>query len=563
MRGEFKKSVNTRLTFCTTGILFKMMQSDKNLSHITHVIVDEVHERGLESDFLLILLRDLLNSRKDIKVILMSATIESSLFSNYFGCAVFEIPGFTHPVTDVYLETILKLTNYRPRNINSKFTKRVSSEESDEENVNETDNIILKKLRRLEKDKNFMIDYGLIAHTVKYICENSSGGAILIFLPGIMEIKKCIDEIRRVLDNIWDTLQVYPLHSNLTSKEQTSVFKRLPPNKRKIVVSTNIAETSITIDDIEFVVDTGRVKEMGLKDNVLALTEGWASAAACKQRRGRAGRVKAGTAYKLFTATFSSKHMAPYTKPEILRLPLEQVCLLIKSFGIADVAQFLQRALTPPPMENVQNSMNLLEDLQALDSDHNITPLGKNISRIPADIRIAKMLIFGCIFKCLDTILCVATYLGGKSPLISSNERREEAAAAHRKFISKLSDHLTVCEAFNQWQKTKKGSKSSAWAFCEQNFVSMTVMDSMADLRKQYLDILIEIGYASKDAWKDLNANSNNEKIVKAVLLNGLEIAGIQVPSPSYVDTVGGAMAIDSSSKDVKYFANGGQFTLI
>jgi HrpA-like RNA helicase len=275
----------------------------------------------------------------------MSATIDSAVLCNYFNCKAIEIPGFTYPVTDIYLEKILADTGYRPGNLNVKLGKTsAESEEYSEDDfeIDSLDTNTTNRLLRLERHRNFKIDLGLISATVKHICQKQEEGAILIFLPGIMEIKTCISRIKEDLKsaNAGD-FEIFPLHSNLTSKEQSAVFRKMPPGKRKIVVSTNIAETSVTIDDVVFVIDTGRVKEMGLVNSVLSLTETWASSAACKQRRGRAGRVRPGFAYKLFTSKFAKRHMQSFTKPEILRLPLEKLCLQIKYMGIDKVEEFL------------------------------------------------------------------------------------------------------------------------------------------------------------------------------------------------------------------------------
>jgi HrpA-like RNA helicase len=237
-----------------------MIQNDTELSHISHVIIDEVHERGVESDFLLVLLRDLLQRRSDLRVILMSATIEASTVANYFTCPVVEIPGFTHPVQDYYLESILEELDYTPKNLVSKTKKKDAEEVDDEMEELTVGTVSLKKLVQTERDSGFQIDYELIARVVAHICSNGEAGAILIFLPGIMEIKKCIQEIKQFNNSILSELEILPLHSNLTSQEQSQVFKKMMPGKRKVVVSTNIAETSVTIDDVVFVIDTGRVK---------------------------------------------------------------------------------------------------------------------------------------------------------------------------------------------------------------------------------------------------------------------------------------------------------------
>ncbi|KAJ3272875.1 hypothetical protein HDV01_005198 [Terramyces sp. JEL0728] len=565
IRGESKQSSNTKLLFCTTGVLLRMIQGDPKLTHVSHVIVDEVHERGgntdlilVESDFLLVLLKDLLFKRKDLKVILMSATINADFFSSYFDCNSLQIPGFTHPVDNVYLEAILEKTGHVPENLSGNIKAAGTNSDSDDEFRKLFDNlsekISVKKLVGVERDPTFKIDYGLITATVNYICDNNESGAILIFLPGIMEIKKCIDRIANDLPHLSKILKIFPLHSNLTSVEQTEVFKKVSAGMRKVVVSTNIAETSVTIDDVVFVVDTGRVKEMKLVNSVLSLQELWASKAACKQRRGRAGRVQPGIVYKLYSSYYEKKYMAANSEPEILRLPLEQLCLQIKTMGVKDVMEFLGKALSPPSKENIQSALDLLEKLGAFDENGELTALGKHISKIPADVKIAKMLIYGTIFNCVDPILTIAASLSGKSPFTSPIDKREEAAQAQKKFAIHKSDHLMVVNAYDELSDLK--GKGEKFRYCDSNFISMTTMKNILDLRKQFKDILFELKYASTGEWDRININSGNPKIVKSVILAGLypNVCTIKLPKQLYDSTAQGSVAIDIKSKEIKFF---------
>jgi HrpA-like RNA helicase len=314
----------------------------------------------------------------------------------------------------------------------------------------------------------------------------------------------------------------------------------------------------VTIDDIEFVIDTGRVKEMKLINNVLSLCETWVSLSSAKQRRGRAGRVKPGHCFKLFSSFFSKKHMAKFTEPEILRLPLEQLCLQIKAMKMNDVVTFLGKALSPPPLENVRNALELLENVNALDEDQNLTPLGHHIATIPTDIRIAKMLVFGAVFHCIEPILTIATSLSGKSPFVSPADRRDEAQQAHAQFYIQKSDHLMLCKSYDDWVSVGKQGKSAQWSFCEKNFLSMTTLMTMSDLRKQFCDTLIELGYVSKERWVLLNTNSKNYNVIKAVILAGLypNIASIQMPKQLYDQTAEGAVAIAAKSNEIHFYTS-------
>jgi HrpA-like RNA helicase len=337
---------------------------------------------------LLIILKQLLSRRKDLKVVLMSATIDANLICSYFTCPMIEIPGFTYPVENRYLEDILAETDYKPE---SRKLKK-GSEKSDD--IDELGTDIAYRLNFMENALTYKIEYSLITKLVETICTSYPEGAILIFISGISEINRCIAQMSQQLSHLEDKMELLPLHSSLKSSEQQRVFKRPRAGRRKVVVATNIAETSITIDDVAYVIDTGRVKEMKLVDNVLSLQETWASKAACKQRRGRAGRVQSGICFKLFSRRFEARSMAKNTPPEILRLPLEQICLQIKSIGISNVHAFLLKAMDPPPEENINKAIESLLLVKAIDTRGQMTPLGKHISNIPTDLRIAKMIMY-------------------------------------------------------------------------------------------------------------------------------------------------------------------------
>lgn len=247
------------------------------------------------------------------------------------------------------------------------------------------------------------IDYDLAGQVVKHIIvtEDVKGPkpAILIFMPGMpldmmlmprtkcvctgaMEIKRCMEALQ---DHIppGEEVQILPLHANLSPQEQTRVFKQVPPNVRKIVVATNVAETSITIDGIVYVIDAGRVKETqyDVSNNMMRLVETWASRASCKQRRGRAGRTRPGECYKLFTRDTEARKMSAQQLPELLRTPLEQLCLQVKAMGEKDVKAFLRQAIDPPSIQTLDTAIRTLQMVEAITDDEHgdMTPLGKHM----------------------------------------------------------------------------------------------------------------------------------------------------------------------------------------
>lgn len=424
-----------------------------SLADVSHVIIDEVHERSLDTDFLLVLLRDVLRKRKDLKLILMSATLDAGVFEDYFKSngkvGRVEISGRTYPVEDYYLDDVIRMVGFN--------AGRAGGGRRDEDDA-ETAGMDADVAAAIQSI-GMRINYDLITETVKEIDAElthlKQDGGILIFMPGLMEISRTLDYLRSI-----PNLHALPLHASLQSSEQRRVFPHAPAGKRKVIVATNVAETSITIDDIVAVIDTGRVKETSYdpQNNMRKLEEVWASRAACKQRRGRAGRVQAGKCYKLYTRNAESSKMMERPEPEIRRVPLEQLCLSVRAMGIKDVAAFLASALTPPESMAVDGAMDLLGRMGALDGD-DLTALGRHLSMIPADLRCGKLMVYGAMFGCLDSCVTIAAILTVKSPFVSPLEKREEAKAARAKFAKNQGDLIGDLKAFEQWDEMVNGRR--------------------------------------------------------------------------------------------------------
>ncbi|KAI8638361.1 P-loop containing nucleoside triphosphate hydrolase protein [Parasitella parasitica] len=581
VRGETKVSPDTRLQFVTTGVLLRRLQSDPTLDGISHVMIDEVHERSVDSDFLLIILREVLKKRKDLKVVLMSATINQELFSNYFnGAPAIEIPGFTHPVEDFYLEDILEMTSYVSHMPMAKNLKKAEEDEAAngshlpkgewaqwqvpylEKGFKEHTVRTLARYRNQDK-----IDYDLVANTVKHIVDNETvkidGGsepAILIFMPGAMEIKRCVEALEERLGNRSE-FDILPLHANLSPQEQTRVFKTVPAHVRKIVVATNVAETSITIEGVVYVIDSGRVKEtqFAAANNMMHLVETWASRASCKQRRGRAGRTRPGKCFKLFTRETDQHKMRAQQVPELLRTPLEQLCLTVKAMGEHDVSKFLKRAIDPPSVAALDSAIRSLREVEAIElTDRgDLTALGKHMANIPADLRISKMLLFGSVFGCLDPMLTIASIMSLKSPFTSPMEKREEARQAREKFSSSKSDWLTDMKAYEGWfEIIKSKGMRAARTFCEENFLSFATLNEVQNLRRQYADALSEIGFYKRSQHEHYNQNSENANLLKSILFAGLNpnVAKIQLPDTKYDKLLSGTVEREKEAREIKYY---------
>ncbi|KAF9393788.1 hypothetical protein BGX21_010619 [Mortierella sp. AD011] len=574
IRLESRVAPTNILKFCTTGILLRRLESDKSLRGVTHLVIDEVHERTLESDFLLIILKKLLPARPDLKVILMSATVDSDRFSQYFnGCPVLEVPGRTFPVHPMFLEDVIDTTGYTleedseyairfRKDIQSKGSVDIAGKgatrqtvhlqwENDMEGgyipqevearvvlgdgmlqgpaaMNRTDQM----LNRIDENK---INFDLIQILLEYICfpqdrriqksaqpEESTyipeEGAILVFLPGMPEIRKVFDALkanRRFADETLFSL--WPLHSSVSSEGQSRVFDVPPPGVRKIVLATNIAETGITIPDVTIVIDTGKSKQIKFdeKKRVTTLQERFIAKANARQRRGRAGRVQEGVCFHLFSKATFEQFMPEYQMPEIMRMPLEELCLMIKMCGLGEIAEVLGSALDAPPLKAIENAIQALQDVRALTKAEELTPLGIHLCNLPVDVHIGKMILFGSIFKCLDPILTIAAMLSFKSPFVTPFGAEDEADAAKARFKLADSDMLTWYNAYLGWRQSYQVKPNGIYDYCRKNFLSHQNLTMMEDMKKQFLGFLVGTGFVAVDGEtkRELNKERFNHRI--------------------------------------------------
>ena len=521
IRLESVASSATRILFVTTGVLLRRLAEDPLLAGVTHVVVDEVHERSLDSDFLLVLLRDVLPHRPTLRLVLMSATLNAAAFSAYFsGAAVKQIPGFTYPVQEHYLEDILQVTGYQP-SPGSEYLKRGGGggarggaplgpgestpvdpavEARFVEDLGRRGYLdsVQHALRVLDQSA---INYELAARLIRHVCQSMDPGAILVFMPGLAEITKLHEACASdpiVRDATGGAKYLIGLHSTLSTAEQKVVFDHPPPGVRKIVIATNIAETSITIDDVVYVVDSGKCKENGYDPNtrMQMLLERWVSRASAKQRRGRAGRVAAGRCFRLYTRLTHDAVFAEHTLPEIKRVPLEGLCLQIQLQRMAGgIAGFLGKALEPPKEDSISSAIQTLKQIGALNDKENLTSLGQHLAALPVDVRVGKMLLYGAVLGCLSPVLTIAAVLGGRSPFVAPLEKREEADAAKRMFAEDQSDHLTTLNAFNAWTDARSLGKAAEMAFTRENFLSFRTLEGIADMRNQFAQLLQEAGF--------------------------------------------------------------------
>ncbi|XP_010552096.1 PREDICTED: DExH-box ATP-dependent RNA helicase DExH1 isoform X1 [Tarenaya hassleriana] len=539
IRLESKHSDQTRLLFCTTGVLLRKLVQDPNLTGISHLLVDEIHERGMNEDFLLIILHDLLPRRPDLRLILMSATINADMFSTYFGNApTMHIPGFTFPVSEFFLEDVLEKTRYSIKSDCDSYqgSSRRRSRDSDSKKDELTNmfedldinshykNYSSSTRHSLEAWSGAQIDLGLVEATIEHICRREGDGAILVFLTGWDEISKLLDNVKR---NIFlgdsNKFLVLPLHGSMPTVNQHEIFDHPPPNKRKIVLATNIAESSITIDDVVYVIDCGKAKETSYDalNKVACLLPSWISKASAHQRRGRAGRVQPGVCFRLYPKVIHEA-LPQFQLPEIIRTPLQELCLHIKSLQVGDIGSFLAKALQPPDPLAVKNAIELLKTVGALDDVEELTPLGRHLCTLPVDPNIGKMLLIGAIFRCLNPALTIAAAMAYRSPFILPLSRKEEADEAKRSFAGdSCSDHIALLKAFEGYRDAKR--EGCERDYCWQNFLSPMTLRMMEDMRNQFLDLLSDIGFVDKSCGSNAyNQYSHDLEMVSAILCAGL-----------------------------------------
>ncbi|XP_013786196.1 putative ATP-dependent RNA helicase DHX57 [Limulus polyphemus] len=619
IRMESVQSTQTCLLFCTMGILLRRLEGDPQLSGVTHLLVDEVHERSEESDYLLMVLRDILPQRPDLKLVLMSATLNARLFSEYFGhCSNIEIPGRTFPVKEFFLEDALHMTKYIMED-GSPYMKEqakgkwkdIDDEREDKYRCGNLDkdsdsNLSVKMLalRYPGCSKNSLetlaamdlqkINYDLIEAVLDWIVsdehEYPKGGAILVFLPGMAEITSLYEQLRNhsVFGEKARRFKLLPLHSSLSSEEQSLVFSKMDKGVRKIVLSTNIAETSVTIDDVVYVVDTGMMKEKRYDPSkgMESLDTVRISKANAVQRKGRAGRVQPGVCFHLFTSHHFKNNLRHHPEPEIQRIPLEQIVLRVKLmpiFAKKSVLDVLSSTLEPPPSESVKMAVNRLQELGALDKMEDLTPLGYHIASLPVDVRIGKLMLFGSMFQCLDSALTIAACLSYRSPFKTEFIKREESEKKKKEFSAGKSDQLTALKAYKGWKQACK--KGKGYNYCRENFLSINTLQTIASMKHQFVELLATIGFAPKGltfshlermsrkngdvimetTGSQFNVHSENLKLVSAILCAALYPNVVQVLTPMvrYASSSGGTVRKDPKPEELRFKTRGDNYVFI
>ncbi|KAK9975451.1 hypothetical protein ABG768_023491 [Culter alburnus] len=376
------------------------------------------------------------------------------------------------------------------------------------------------------------VDLDLILHLLFNICQSSDEGAVLIFLPGYDEIVSLRDRIvfddERFSDR-QQRFQVFILHSSMQTSDQKKVLKNTPKGVRKIILSTNIAETSITVNDVVFVIDSGKVKEKAYDalNNVTMLKMVWISKASALQRKGRAGRCRPGICFHLFSR-LRFNNMLEHQIPQLLRMPLQELCLHTKLLApiTCPIAEFLSKAPEPPHLHTIKHAVQMLKTIDAMDPWENLTELGYHLADLPVEPHLGKMVLCAVVLKCLDPILTIACTLAHRDPFVLPAQAAQKRVAmlCRKRFTANtFSDHMALLRAFQAWQK----ARSDGWerAFCEKNFLSQATMEIIVGMRTQLLGQLRATGFVRARGGgdiRDVNQNSENWAVVKAALVAGM-----------------------------------------
>ena len=462
IRFEDCTSSQTVLKYMTDGMLLREALLDKDLSNYSVIMLDEAHERTIHTDVLFGLLKQTISKRDDLRLIVTSATLDAEKFSSYFfDCDIFRIPGRTFPV-----ETL--------------FTKEP-----------ETD----------------YLDAALI--TVMQIHLTEPPGDILVFLTGQEEIDTACQILYERMKKLGDDapeLIILPVYSALPSDMQTKIFDPAPPGTRKCIIATNIAEASLTIDGIYYVVDPGFAKimvynpKLGMDSLVVAPI----SQASARQRAGRAGRTGPGKCYRLYTEHAFKNEMMPVTVPEIQRTNLANTVLILKAMGINDLINF--DFMDPPPIQTLVAAMETLYALSALDDDGLLTKLGRKMAEFPLEPQLSKMLLTSVDLGCSDEIITIVAMLSVQNVFYRPKDKQQLADQKRSKFHQPEGDHLTLLTVYESWKASKF---SNAW--CHDNFIQARSMRKAQDVRKQLLGLMERYRIPVKSCGRDYH------KIRKAI----------------------------------------------
>lgn len=497
IRFEDQTSKRTQIKYMTDGMLQRECLLDPIISKYSVIMLDEAHERTVATDILFALLKKAAIERPDLKVIVTSATLDSAKFSAYFNnCPVINIPGKTFPVEVLYSQS--------PQ-----------------------------------------MDYIEAAlDAVVQIHINEGAGDILVFLTGQEEIDSCCEILYERVKTLGDTigeLLILPVYSALPSEVQSKIFEPTPEGSRKVVFATNIAETSITIDGIYYVIDPGfaKINTYNPRAGMEQLVVTPISQAQANQRKGRAGRTGPGKCYRLYTESAFYNEMLQNSIPEIQRQNLSNTILMLKAMGINDLMNF--DFMDPPPKNLMMHALEELFNLEALDNDGFLTKLGKRMSQFPMDPTLSRALISSVTNKCSDEIVTIISMLSVQNVFSRPKEKQQEADQRKARFHHPYGDHLTLLNVYTRWEQNRCSDD-----FCTQNFLHARHLKRAKDVKNQISMIFRQLGLPLTSCHGDpdlirktlvtgffMNASKRDSQVGYKTILGGT-VVGIHPSSSLY-----------------------------
>ncbi|KAF9453818.1 P-loop containing nucleoside triphosphate hydrolase protein [Macrolepiota fuliginosa MF-IS2] len=539
------------ITFCTIGIFLKRMQSalegrDESLDDITHIVVDEVHERDVDTDLLLVVLKRLMADRKakrkPLKVVLMSATIDPALFQNYFRddkgqpAKVVEVPGRSFPVKKHYMDDFI------PNLVKSRYSWVFGDESVAKYVVKELGQPTANSLgvylpnsrsgSSPTKNEDLDLPYPLIAATISHVMESSSDGHVLVFCPGWDEIKaverQLLEPMRPLALNFADSSKysIHLLHSTIPLAEQQVIFDPPPSGVRRIILATNIAETSVTIPDVVYVVDTARVKELRFdpERHMSSLVSAWVGSSNLNQRAGRAGRHRPGEYFGILGQA-RSVALQPYQTVEMKRADLSNVVMHVKAldFPGMSVEEVLAAAIEPPDPERVTAAMKTLNMVGAIDANQHLTSLGRVLLQLPVEAQMGRLVLFGSFFRCLDQALTLAAIMTNREPFVSPMHLKIEAAAKKNSWSPDefRSDVLAALRAYNAWWALQSTQQyAAANRFCSDNFLAKPTLLLINKIKTQLLQSLYHAGVIDVSAGGNVDGSHTSPRVPAELNVN-------------------------------------------